>query len=330
MIPLPLLAVGLAGAATAAYMLTRKKDDAAPVPGGTPTMSPQMRQAFQALLAGNDPDAMETSAAALEPFGFLAEGAQLRAQAAQIRKARLGGVQPGPAPTPTAFNNQPVLVTPRPADLPPPVDAATDAVNQVIAQQEAARAAAAANGLLNQVNPSALPGGAALPVFAQVTTSSPAPEGDLMIRPAPNVPGIPGVGAEKNGIVLVVKQDAIGDGVWSQVVWSGGPRLGPAAGFVKSEFLRPSAVGPQGTATAGFGDERVLCLAPSGCRLRKAPSLAADFRAIVGNNEEVQISRVVRGEKLEAHSPGRGGWALVKYKNLQGWLPAEWLMKVSA
>jgi hypothetical protein len=70
-----------------------------------------------------------------------------------------------------------------------------------------------------------------------------------------------------------------------------------------------------------------MVLAPSGMRLRKAPSLVADFRAIVGNAEQVQVVRTVQGPKLESFSPGRGGWALVKYKKLEGWLPLEWLVK---
>lgn len=148
-----------------------------------------------------------------------------------------------------------------------------------------------------------------------------------MVRPAPNAPGTPGVGAEKNGIVTVIRKDVLGDGVWSEIVWGGGPRLGPVSGFVMSKFLTPSAVGPLGTAIAGNDGSQVRCMAPSGCRLRRTPNLAADFSAIVGNGEAVSVKNVVPGVKREAISPGRGGWALVKYKNLNGWLPLEWLVK---
>lgn len=150
-----------------------------------------------------------------------------------------------------------------------------------------------------------------------------------MIRPAPNATGTPGVGAEKDGIVTVIKKDVLGDGVWSQIVWGGGRRLGPASGFVKSQFLRPSSVGPKGTAIAGKSDAPgpVRCVAPSGCRLRKSPSVVADFRAIVGNGEAVKVMKVVRGPKLESFSPGQGGWAHVQYRTLSGWMPLEWLSK---
>jgi len=336
MLPLAVPVAVLAGLGVLAYVVTHKKTDpnAQPVPGGgpvgpqgaTPVMSAQMRSAFDALMAGSDPDAMDACASALEPFGFLTEAAQLRAQAGALRKARTAGVQAPPPPAPklpqpalprTGLTGGPATPQPAPSNLgdvdaPGFLKGATDA------------GAAVANQILTQA-PAAPP--AALPSFAVVTTSDPAPSGDLMIRPAPNAAGTPGVGAEKNGIVTVIKKDVLGDGVWSQVVWGGGSRLPPASGFVKSAFLRASAVGPLGTAIAGLDQPQVRVMAPSGARLRRSPSAVADFRAIVGNGEAVTVRRTIPGKKLESFSPGKGGWALVKYKNLEGWLPLEWLVK---
>ena len=74
---------------------------------------------------------------------------------------------------------------------------------------------------------------------AIVTTNDPAPAGDLFFRHSPGSPGIPGFGAEKGGTVTILNPDVLGDGVWAEVSWPGGSRLGPAQGFAKNQFLRP-------------------------------------------------------------------------------------------
>lgn len=326
---LPILPlVVLVGLGATAYVVTRKKE---PIPGGgavgpqgpVPVMTGQMRQAFETLMSSGNADGMEQSATALEPFGFMNEAAQLRQQAAKLRAAAKAQ-----DPNTQATIN---LATNSPAS---PAQAIRD-VGDVDAPGFFPGAASTA--ILIPADNVPLPAfpipvppppaQAALPSFARVTTHDSAPEGDLAIRAAPNGAIIPGVGAEKDGVVMVLKADALGDGVWSQVVWAGGNRLGPAAGFAKAAFLRPSAVGPQGTAIAGYDKYGAMMLAPSGARLRKAPSLVADFRTLVGNAEQVQVIRTVQGPKLESFSPGRGGWALVKYKKLEGWLPLEWLVR---
>lgn len=316
----PLAVLGALGAATA-YVVLKKPEaakadpaKATPIPGGgtvatrpdgTPIMSAQMQTAFQTLLTqGSDPDAMDAAADALAPFGFDVEVAKLRAQAVALRKGRLGGVIPS-APAPAASLPVPQLPV-------IPINVPTSIPD------------------LQNILPSGMPSlpaaPASLPSFARVTTNDPPPSGDVYIVANPGDAGIPGVGAEKDGIVTVLTKDALGDGVWARVAWAGGSRLGPAEGFMKAKFLTPSAVGPLGTAIAGTG--AVVCVAPSGCRLRVGPSAVADFRAIVGHGEEVKVRKTVIGQKLEAMSPGRGGWALCRYKNLEGWLPLEWLSKV--
>ncbi len=74
---------------------------------------------------------------------------------------------------------------------------------------------------------------AALPVRARITTNDPAPSGDVYLRTSPTAAGIPGVGAEKNGIVTVLSNE----GLWCRVSWPGGTRLGPATGYVKTQYL---------------------------------------------------------------------------------------------
>lgn len=70
-----------------------------------------------------------------------------------------------------------------------------------------------------------------------VTTNDPPPMGDLVIRTQPNsaAPQIPGGGADKEGIVTVIR--AV-DGEWSEVYWPGGRRPG-GQGFAKHAYLRP-------------------------------------------------------------------------------------------
>ena len=70
---------------------------------------------------------------------------------------------------------------------------------------------------------------------AVVTTVDPAPSGDLIIRAAPN--GTQIGGADKDGIVTILQADALGDGVWAQIEWSGG-RNAAATGFSRKKFLK--------------------------------------------------------------------------------------------
>jgi hypothetical protein len=70
-----------------------------------------------------------------------------------------------------------------------------------------------------------------------VTTNDPPPGGDLVIRVQPNssAPQIPGGGADKEGIVTVIRTV---DSEWSEVYWPGGRRPG-GQGFAKHAYLRP-------------------------------------------------------------------------------------------
>lgn len=75
--------------------------------------------------------------------------------------------------------------------------------------------------------------------YARVSTNDPAPSGDLYIVPKPGAAGIPGVGAEKNGIVEVLEWNATPDGVWSKIAWGGGSRLKAVTGYAKRKYLMP-------------------------------------------------------------------------------------------
>lgn len=85
--------------------------------------------------------------------------------------------------------------------------------------------------------------------YAVVSTTDPAPDGDLRIRTGPGTsyPQVNGNGgAEKDGIVTVL--DVSDDGEWVKVAWGGGLRRPAATGWAASRFLletdTPPAFGP--------------------------------------------------------------------------------------
>lgn len=75
--------------------------------------------------------------------------------------------------------------------------------------------------------------------LARVTTNDPAPQGDLYIVPKAGAAGIPGVGAEKNGIVQVLNWDGgtVNGVEWSLISWGGGSRLKAVTGYAKRKYL---------------------------------------------------------------------------------------------
>ncbi len=275
-----------------------------PTPGAQP-MPPQLKAQFDDLLAnGLNADGLEQVAGEMEKFGFLNEGATLRARAAQLRAAAAANAaaQVTPASTTPPPFVPGVIDTPRIPSIPAVVP----------------------------LTPPAPPTPATPAVIrAKVTTNDPPPSGDLIMRdePSDSAAQVPGGGAEKDGIVQVLDMNASPDGVWAMIIWPGGDRRPAAQGFAKKKFLQvipPSPV-TSGIVIGAAGPRYAKCAAPSGCRLRLAPNTAATFRAIVGNGEAVQVLRHAQGTKADMGSPGPGGWALVKYKNLTGWLPSEWL-----
>lgn len=69
---------------------------------------------------------------------------------------------------------------------------------------------------------------------AVVTTSDPAPAGDLAIRSQPDLSAPVIGGAEKQGIVNVIRQV---NSDWSEVYWPGGSRWPEVQGFARHRYL---------------------------------------------------------------------------------------------
>lgn len=297
-----------------------------PTPGGSAPaagpgpMPPALKAQFDDLLSnGINADGLEAVASELDKFGFTNEANTLRARAQQIRLAQAAqGTQPKAAPPPFVPGTQFVPgVTdgnqgpnPLPNTLQVPATPLTPALSIPI-----------------PVVPPPPP--VAQIQQARVTTNDAPPSGDLVMRvaPDPSAAQVPGGGAEKDGTVTVVNPNASADGIWAEIIWAGGSRRPPARGFAKKAFLTmlPPSPTVSGVVVGAAGLNYAKCVAPSGCRLRVAPSTQATFRALVGNGETVRVLLHAKGDKAEYGSPGPGGWAKVQYKNLQGWLPSEWL-----
>lgn len=325
---LPILPLALGAGLIALLALTSSKSSGSSAPGGVPPtpappptpgvapMPPALKAQFDDLLQnGVNADGLDTVAGELEKFGFLNEAATLRARANQLRTAaasrpQVASPQPAPAAAPT----------PTPVFVP-----------GVLSDAEAAAkaAAAAASALRIPLTPPPPPEPAAIAPQARVTTNDPPPGGDLIMRTSPDdsAPQVPGGGAEKDGLVFIIIDKATPDGVWSQIEWPGGSRRPAATGFAKKKFLVPVPPSPRtsGMVVGAVGQRYAKCVAPAGCRLRFAPSTEAQFRAMVENGATVQVLSHMQGTKADYGSPGPGGWACVKYKHLQGWVPSEWL-----
>lgn len=89
--------------------------------------------------------------------------------------------------------------------------------------------------------------------YAVVTTNDPPPMGDLIIREAPSatapqvintLTGGRDGGAEKGGLVKILNWNASPDGIFAQVQWQGGSRRGPATGYARKAYLKPSSSVP--------------------------------------------------------------------------------------
>jgi hypothetical protein len=301
-------------------------------------MPPALKAQFDDLLSnGVNADGLEQVAGELEKFGFLNEAATLRARAAQIRAAQAAqAAQPQAQPTqfvPGVLDGPPLSAPPNPVPAPaaPPASFPSSIPIPSIP------------GLTPAGFPSSIPipsSNIPIPVIpppppapsvqrAKVTTNDPPPGGDLIMRtgPSDSASQVAGGGAEKDGIVTIINANASADGVWSEIAWPGGARRPAARGFAKKKFLvnLPPSPTTSGVVVGATSTRYAKCVAPSGCRLRVAPSTTATFRAMVGNGETVQVLNHAQGQKADHGSPGPGGWAHVKYKHLQGWVPSEWL-----
>ena len=307
---------------------------APPPTPGAPSMPPALKAQFDDLLSnGVNADGLDTVANEMDKFGFANEAATLRARANQIRQASAVNDAANAAAQAAAKANQPPPFVPGVLDGPAP------------APRPAAPASIpipAIPGLTPAGLNIPIPGGGSIPIpvippppptaavqRAKVTTKDSPPSGDLIMRTSPSDSGaqVPGGGAEKDGIVVVINPNASADGVWSEIDWPGGSRRPASRGFAKKKFLvnLPPSPTTSGMVVGAVGTRYAKCVAPSGCRLRVAPSTEATFRAMVASGETVQVLNHAQGQKADHGSPGPGGWAQVKYKHLTGWVPSEWL-----
>jgi hypothetical protein len=82
---------------------------------------------------------------------------------------------------------------------------------------------------------SAFFGGEPSAQYARVTTSDPAPSGDLIVRAGPSSSQSQVGGVEKDGIVTIL--DVSDDGGWYLIDWQGGMRRAAVQGWASARFL---------------------------------------------------------------------------------------------
>lgn len=140
-------------------------------------------------------------------------------------KKAIPGASPSPSYTPVVNPSSP-SAPPSPAYYYPPSPPAVAPVSPVSPVQPISPAAP---GLL----------------VMYVTTSDPAPAGDLIVRSGPNMASGQIGGAQKNEAVTVLNPNAgSSDGFqWAQISYGGGERWGAITGYVKAKYLSPSAAG---------------------------------------------------------------------------------------
>lgn len=168
---------------------------------------------------------------------------------------------------------------------------------------------------------------------ARVTTNDPPPMGDLKICTSPGGPqAYDGAGAEKDGIVDVLQWNAgtAAGETWAQIRWNGGSRRAAITGYAKQRYLTPltsiSGIGPQIAIGASVKCDRpAQVVSPGGLRLRDRPSPVANTVNLAPAKAIVCLKQHCPGYKADVRAPGPGGWSLVEYEGIQGWVPSEWL-----
>lgn len=173
------------------------------------------------------------------------------------------------------------------------------------------------------------------PTASAVLTASVTAASGINVRATPSATGTKlGAVATKATVTVLDWNAAPADSAapkgWAKINGAG------VTGFATKEWL--SLNGPAPAAVSGIEEVFAVgsdgntttrparCVAPSGCRLRRGPSPTAPFLTFVGNGEKVTIMKQLAGPKAERLSPGGGGWSLVRYKTLTGWVPSEWLL----
>ncbi len=223
MIPPYVVPVVLAGGAAAAlYFLVTPKSSTAKTTASSGAFPAELQPYYQKLITSPSavPEAIDVVASKLNAYGYTQEAQGLSIRASQLR------AQKGVAPAASAASAQSTI-------LPTTNPNASNAIPNVAVQQQPN---------MNMTNPDAAGPAMSTPRY-QVTTSSAAPAGDLVIYNKPNGTKIGGV--DKNGVVPVFEVSS--DGVWARVSWSGG-RNPAASGWVHFAYLKPVA-----TESSSFG-----------------------------------------------------------------------------
>lgn len=258
-----------------------------PSPQPSGETPPELMAAAQYLIAnGKDPVAMEQVASVMDSLGYASIAYALRRRADELRSSK---TVPNPMPQP-----------PPVPDIPPPTPRP--------------EAEATATILVTDLSLRSAP-------------STAAPRMALFSRPT---------------IVKVLDWNAgTADGwLWAFVEMADGRRgfMAKANTVGTLKYLSLNAPAPSVSGEGDYelvrgpvdigaeGPRQALCLAPSGCRLRRAPKAVSPFDGFVARGERVALLKQVKGAKAERTSPGPGGWSLVRAGELTGWVPSEWLV----
>ncbi len=268
MIPPYVVPVVLAGGAAAAlYFLVTPKSSTAKTTASSGAFPAELQPYYQKLITSPSavPEAIDVVASKLKAYGYTQEAQGLSIRAQQLR------AQKGIAPAASAASAPSTI-------LPTTNPNASNAIPNVAVQQQPN---------MNMTNPDAAGPAMSTPRY-QVTTSSAAPAGDLVIYSQPNGTKVGGV--DKNGIVPVFEVSS--DGVWARVSWSGG-RNPAASGWVHFAYLKPVA-----TESSSFG--RMIQREIVG-RMKQ--------REIVGRMKQREIVGRMKQREIVGSRAGFGGTA---------------------
>jgi hypothetical protein len=311
--PLPLLPLALVGTGAAAliYVLVKRKQ------AGSDQLPADLQGPYNDLLTkGQDPDAIEVVAKKLDGYGYTTQAAALRAREAQLRAG------PGKPPAPVT----PTPVAPTPV-APTPVAPTPVAPTPVAPVAPVAPAAPAAQ-------------------FFKVTTSDPAPAGDLALRASPDDSAAITGGAEKDSVVTFKQTSADGKFTLVEALNPAGRRPS-ATGWGHTQFLVPT--NPMNTsgrftpkthqlhsrigialvgAAVPSGGVLARVASPTGLHMRILPTAASGLKGGLPTGAVVNVLSTIPDRKTDPRAPGAGGWSLVvdPVRNQRGWVMTEWLL----
>ncbi len=335
--PLPLVPLALAaGAAFLGYELffAKKPGPAA----STSCLPPQLQMQYTALLSKPDanPSDLMAIATTLDQYGCTQEAAALRARAAQL--VGPAPAQPGPVP------GLPQVQPPSPVvpGLPVP------GLNVPVAPQPGAPATGLplveyVPDLSPTSNSSSYYYDASNGKHAAIDVRQDAKALRFLGYPAPTDPGGGnGMGAD----------EAAAQGSWNPAMQTAVSDFQTDAQLTVDGWLGPNTRGALGNAVAAKNADNAAKNAAAGVpnavfagvvfgkvitpsspraattlsalRLRSQPTPYGATVSTVPLGARARVIQSVTGPKLQG-GPGPGGWSLVTYMGLRGWVPSEWL-----